>query len=120
MARLTMATTVIAMLGIGAVHAQTYSSEAGARACIHKRLTDLIAQEQRQRISGDPVLNACTKDLRAEMRKKGKTDCQEADYISWLVANENSRINGVSGHAYTPNKLFIQSCRKSKTAKHRP
>jgi hypothetical protein len=119
-ARITISAAIAAILSVSALHAETYSGEAGARACIHKRLTDLLAQDQRQRISDDPTLSACTKDLKTEMATKGKTACEQADYVSWLVANENSRINGMAGSPYQENKSFIRDCQKPKTRKRAP
>ena len=52
-----------ALVGINAVQAQTqeapFNNEAAARACVHKRLAELLAQN-RPNIAGDAALGECT------------------------------------------------------------
>ena len=95
-------------------HAQKESdrNEPGARACIHKRLTELVAENNRN-VTADPALTACASGLKSELKEKGKTECEITDYIGWIIRNENSKIYGVSGGPYKPDKAFIVRCQKS-------
>ena len=89
------------------------SVEEAARTCVHNRLKALVAEDERGDIANDATLNACTNDLRAEFKAKKKSYCEAVAYTGWLVADENSKLNGVQGQPYEPNKAFLQSCAKS-------
>jgi hypothetical protein len=96
-----------------------YPSEQATRACIQKRLTELLT-EKHVNIAADTSLTACTNDLKAEFKAKGKSYCEAIGYIAWLVSDENSKRNGVTGQPYRPEKSFLQHCAKSETwDKHR-
>ena len=84
-------------------------SEEAARTCVHKRLTELVAQEHRD-INGDPALTTCTTALKAELKKNGKSECEAISYSAWLVANEKSELSGLSGSSYTPDQAFLKHC----------
>jgi hypothetical protein len=91
-----------------------YNNEAAARACVHKRLPELLAQN-RPNIAGDAALAECTKGMQAELKERKKSYCEAVSYIGWLVADENSKINGLQGQAYRPDSAAIQRCEKSNT-----
>ena len=112
---------VVAVLCIGAAPPKDgpYPSEEAARACIHKRLSELIEQSHRD-INGDPALAACTATLKAELKKDGKSDCEAIAYSAWLIANENARLSGVSGQAYTPDNAFLKHCESLNKGKKEP
>jgi hypothetical protein len=121
MRRVTTA-AIATFLSLSAAQAQdgSYTSEQAARACIHARLIELVAQERPSNIAGDTALNVCTNELRAEFKAKKKTYCEAVAYTGWLVADENSKLNGLPGQTYRPDKSFIQSCEKSENwDKHR-
>jgi hypothetical protein len=107
------ATLGIALLfgGTAALAEEAYKSEAAARTCIDHRISELLADQSRD-VTADPALQACSNDLRAELKAKGKTDCEASDYIGWVVAGANSKRYGVTGTAYKPNKAFIAGCQK--------
>lgn len=120
MLRITTA-VITAFLSMGAAQAQDkpYASEEAARACIHKRLTELVAQGHGD-AAGDTPLSACAIDLKAELKAKKKSYCEAVGYIGWLVADENYKLNGVKGQPYRPDKSFLQHCEKSESwEKHR-
>jgi hypothetical protein len=95
-------------------------AEEAARTCIHNRLKELVALDQREDIATDAALRACSDGLRTEMKEKKKSYCEAVAYIGWLVADENNKLNGVQGQAYQPNKAFIQDCSKTESwDKHR-
>ena len=110
---------VVALLCVGATQNGPYPSEDAARACIHKRLTELIAQAHRD-INGDPTLATCTAALKAELKKDGKSDCEVIAYSAWLTANENSKLSGLSGEPYTSDKAFLQHCESLNKGKKEP
>ena len=115
------AATITALLSISAAQAQDapYPSEPPTRTCIQKRLTELVA-EKHASIAADAQLTACTSDLKAELKAKGKTYCEAIGYIAWLVADENNKRNGVTGRPYSADKSFLLHCAKSQTwDKHR-
>jgi hypothetical protein len=58
-------------------------SKAGARTCIQKRLTGLVA-EKHANIAADTQLTACTSDSKAELKAKGKSYCEAISYMAWL------------------------------------
>ena len=91
----------------------SYAKEQAARTCIHRRLSDLIAQDNRTDVAADASLIACTVPLRVEIKKHGKTDCEATDYIMWLIANENGKLYKLSGFPYKPNQSFITHCLKT-------
>ena len=91
-----------------------YNNEGAARACVHKRLLDLIAQD-RPNIAGDAALGECTNGLKAELKEKKKSYCEAVSYIGWLIADENSKMNGVQGQPYQLDKASVQRCDKSNT-----
>jgi outer membrane biosynthesis protein TonB len=94
--------------------------EETARTCIHNRLKELVAQDQREDIATDAALRACSDGLRTEMKEKKKSYCEAVAYIGWLVADENNKLNGVQGQPYQPNRAFIQDCSKTESwEKHR-
>ena len=103
---------------ISAAQAQTkdapYNTEGAARACVHKRLLDLIAQN-RPNIAGDADLGECTNGLKAELKERKKSYCEAVSYIGWLIADENSKMNGVQGQPYRPDNAGIKRCEKSNT-----
>ena len=86
MTRMTAA-AITALLSMSAAQAQdgSYLSEQAARTCIQKRLTELLA-EKYANIAADTALAACTNDLKAELKAKGKSYCEAIGYIAWLVA----------------------------------
>jgi hypothetical protein len=95
-------------------------AEEAARSCIHNRLKELVALDQREDIATDAGLRACSDGLRTEMKEKKKSYCEAVAYIGWLVADENNKLNGVQGQPYQPNKAFIQDCGKTESwEKHR-
>ena len=115
------AATIAALLSMSAAQAQDrpYLSESAARTCIQKRLTELLA-EKHANIAADAALTACTNDLKAELKAKGKSYCEAIGYIAWLVADENSKRNAVTGQPYRADKSFLLHCAKSETwDKHR-
>jgi hypothetical protein len=103
------------LLGAGQPKDGPYTSEEAARTCVHKRLVELIAQEHRD-INGDPALTACTTALKAELKKNGKSDCAATAYSVWLVANENSKLSGLAGQPYTPDRAFLKHCESTNKA----
>jgi hypothetical protein len=92
----------------------SYKNEATARTCIHTRLTELIGQN-RPNIAGDTVLTECTKGLQVELKDRQKSYCEAVSYIGWLIADENSKLNGLKGQSYQPDKASIQRCDKANT-----
>jgi hypothetical protein len=90
----------------------TYKNEAAARECVHKRLAELVAQN-RPNIAGDTALAECTKGLQLELKERQKSYCEAVSYFGWLVSDENSKLNGVKGEPYRPDKASIQRCDKS-------
>src|SRR4029077_3194679 len=90
--RITIA-AIATFLCIGATQSKDgpYASEGVARTCVNNRLTELVAQEHRD-ISGDPALIACTTELKVELKKNGKSDCEAIAYSAWLVVDENSKL----------------------------
>jgi hypothetical protein len=109
----TITTVIVALLGISAATAQdgSYGKEQAARACIQTRLAELVKQDNRN-VTADAALLACTNDLKVEMKEKKKSECDATDYISWIFANENSKLNGIPGGQYKPDKAFLSRCRK--------
>jgi hypothetical protein len=105
-------------LGVSAAQTQTkdvpYNNEGAARACVHKRLLDLVAQDL-PNITGDAALGECTNGLKAELKERKKSYCEAVSYIGWLVADENSKLNGLQGQPYQPDKASVQRCDKSNT-----
>ena len=101
--------SAILLLGAAQPKDGPYTTEEAARTCVHKRLTELVAQEHRD-INGDPALAACTTALKSELKKNGKSDCEAIAYSGWLVANENSKLSGLAGQPYTPNRAFLKHC----------
>ena len=120
MTRITIA-AIAAFFCIGATQPKDgpYASEGATRTCVNKRLTELIAQEHRD-ISGDPALEACTTQLKAELKKNGKSDCEAIAYSAWLVVDENSKLRGLSGQPYTPDKEFLKHCESLQNTKSTP
>jgi len=110
------AATITALLSISAAQAQDgpYLSEPAARTCIQERFTELVA-EKHANIAADTQLTACTSDLKAELKAKGKSYCEAIAYIAWLVADENNKRNGVTGRPYSADKSFLLHCTKSQT-----
>ena len=108
--------SALLLLGAGQPKDGPNASEETARTCVHKRLAELVAQEQRD-INGDPALTACTTELKAELKKNGKSDCEAIAYSAWLVANENSKLSGLSGEPYTPDRAFLKHCESANKAK---
>jgi hypothetical protein len=99
---------------------QPIGAEEAARSCIHNRLKELVALDQREDIATDAGLRACSDGLRTEMKEKKKSYCEAVAYIGWLVADENNKLNGVQGQPYQSNKAFIQDCSKTESwDKHR-
>lgn len=101
--------SAILLLGAGQPKDGPYTSEEAARTCVHKRLAELIAQEHRD-INADPALTACTTAFKAELKKNGKSDSEAIAYSAWLVANENSKLSGLAGQPYTPDRAFLKHC----------
>jgi hypothetical protein len=97
----------------------SYKNEGTARTCIHTRLTELIAQN-RPNIAGDTVLTECTKGLQVELKDRQKSYCEAVSYIGWLIADENSKLNGLKGQSYQPDKASIQRCEKTYTWEKHP
>jgi len=96
------------------------SVEEAARLCVHNRLKELTAEDQRGDIATDAALKACTNDLQADLKNKKKSYCEAVAYTGWLVADENSKLNGVQGGPYHADKGFLQSCGKTESwEKHR-
>jgi hypothetical protein len=91
-----------------------YKNEATARECVHKRLAELLAQTQ-PNIAGDPALAECTKGLQLELKDRKKSYCEAVSYTAWLVADENSKLNGLKGQPYQPDRASIQRCDKSRS-----
>jgi hypothetical protein len=50
------------------------------------------------------------------LKKNGKSDCETMAYSAWLVANENSKLSGLSGEPYTPDRAFLKHCESAKKA----
>jgi enhancing lycopene biosynthesis protein 2 len=113
MIRSVITTAVIAALGISAAQAQneSYQSEKAARDCIHNRMAELVAQDNRN-VTADAALTACANDLRGEIKAKKKSECEATDYVGWLIADENSKLNNIRGRPYKPDKAFIVKCQK--------
>ena len=105
---------IAVLIGVSVAQAtdESYSSENAARDCIHKRLAELISQNNRN-ITADATLTMCAKGLQSEMEKKGKSECEAKDYTGWIIRHENSKINGLSGQPYKPDKTFLAHCRKT-------
>jgi hypothetical protein len=103
---------VLAVVGVCVAQAQdaSFRTEQVTRACVSKRLTELVAQAN-MNVTADAALNACANGLKAEMKEKGKTECDVDDYFGWIIASENNKINGVSGQPYKPNRAFLSRCR---------
>jgi hypothetical protein len=93
---------------------EPYKNEGTARTCIHTRLTELIGQN-RPNIAGDTALTECTKGLQVELKDRRKSYCEAVSYIGWLIADENSKLNGLKGQSYQPDKASIQRCDKANT-----
>ena len=110
------AAAITALLSMSAAQAQEgpYLSEQAARTCIQNRLAELLA-ERNPNIAADAPLTTCTNDLKAEFKAKGKSYCEAIGYIAWLVADENSKRNGVTGQPYSADKSFLQHCARSET-----
>ena len=106
-------TVVGLMIGISVAQAQN-DGEQTARACIHKRLAELVAEASRN-VTADLALTACANSLKSEFKGKGKTECEITDYIGWIIRNENSKMYGVSSGPYKPDKAFLARCQKSAT-----
>jgi hypothetical protein len=122
MIRNAAATIVIAaVLGIGAALAadHPYSAEPAARTCIDKRISELLDEGSRN-VTADAALQACTNDLRAEIKGKSKSDCEAADYVGWLVANVNSKRYGLAGQSYKPDRDYLARCKKAGGASPAP
>ena len=111
----TAAIATFLALNIAQAQDGSYTSEQAARSCIHARLKELVAQEQPSNIAADPALSACTNDLRGEFKAKKQSYCEAVAYTSWLAADENSRLNGLQGQPYRPDKAFVQRCEKSES-----
>lgn len=75
MIRSVITTAVIAALGISTAQAQNelYQSEKAARDCIHNRMAELVAQDNRN-VTADAALTACANDLKGEMKGKQKSE----------------------------------------------
>jgi hypothetical protein len=102
------------------LEAKPDSAEEAARTCVHNRLKELVAEAQRGDIATDAALNACTSNLKADLKTKKKTYCEAVAYVGWLVADENNKLNGVQGQPYRPDKAFLQNCAKTESwEKHR-
>jgi len=69
MIRSVITTAVVAALGICAAQAQdeAYKSEKAVRDCIHNRMAELVAQDNRN-VTADAALTACANDLKVEMK----------------------------------------------------
>ena len=113
MIRSVITTAIIAALSISAARAQneSYQSEKAARDCIHNRIAELVAQDNRN-VTADAALTACANDLKGEIKTKKKSECEATDYVGWLIADENYKLNNIKGRAYTPDKAFILRCKK--------
>ena len=113
MIRGVITTAVIAVLGISAAQAQneSYQNEKTARDCIHSRMAELVAQDNRN-VTADAALTACANDLKGEMKGKKKSECEATDYVGWLIADENSKLNNIKGRPYKLDKAFILRCQK--------
>jgi hypothetical protein len=101
----------LVVTGSGYAQQTPFHSEPVARACIDKRISELLEAQTRD-VIGDAALQACTNDLKAEFKEKHKSDCEASDYARWLVANENNKRYGITGSAYKPDKAFIARCEK--------
>jgi hypothetical protein len=97
----------------------SYKNEGTARTCIHTRLTELIGQN-RPNIAGDTVLTECTKGLQVELKDRQKSYCDAVSYTGWLIADENSKLNGLKGQSYQPDKASIQRCERTYTWEKHP
>ena len=113
--RITIAASALLCLAAAQPKDGPYTSEEAARTCVHKRLAELVAQEHRD-INGDPALTACTTALKAELKKNGKSECEAIAYSAWLVANENSKLSGLTGQPYTPDQAFLKHCESANKA----
>jgi hypothetical protein len=104
---------VTTALGISAAQAQTesYQSEKAVRDCIHNRMAKLVSQDNRN-VTADAALTACASDLKGEMKGKKKSECEATDYIGWLIADENNKLNNIKGRPYKSDKAFILRCQK--------
>jgi len=71
----------------------------------------LIAQN-RPNIAGDAALGECTNGLKAELKERKKSYCEAVSYIGWLIADENSKMNGVRT-TLSPDNEGIKRCEKS-------
>jgi hypothetical protein len=113
MIRSVITTAIIAALGISAAQAQneSYQSEKAARDCIHNRVAELVA-ENNPDVTADAALTACAKDLKGEMKAKKKSECEATDYVGWLIADENSKLNNITGRPYKLDKAFVLRCQK--------
>jgi hypothetical protein len=113
MIRSVITTAVIAALGFSTAQAQneSYQSEKAARDCIHNRMAELVAQDNRN-VTADAALTACANDLKGEMKGKKKSECEATDYVGWLIADENSKLNNIKGRPYKLDKAFILRCQK--------
>ena len=113
MIRSVITTAIIAVLGISAAQAQheSYQGEKAARDCIHNRMAELVAQDNRN-VTADATLTACANDLKGEIKSKKKSECEATDYVGWLIADENSKLNNVKGRPYKLDKAFILRCQK--------
>ena len=102
------AAAITALLSISAAQAQDgpYQSEQAARTCIQQRLAELLA-ERNPNIAADAPLTTCTNDLKAEFKAKGKSYCEAIGYIAWLVSDENSKRNGITGSLTGPTNRFF-------------
>ena len=110
------AAAITALLSMSAAQAQDgpYLSEQAARTCIQQRLAELLA-ERNPNIAADAPLTTCTNDLKAEFKAKGKSYCEAIGYIAWLVADENSKRNGMTGQPYRADKSFLLHCARLET-----
>ena len=113
MIRSVITTAIITVLGISAAQAQNeaYQNEKAARDCIHNRMAELVAQNNRN-VTADGALTACANDLKGEMKGKKKSECEATDYVGWLIADENSKLNNIKGRPYKLDKAFILRCQK--------
>ena len=113
MIRSVITTAVIAVIGISTAQAQneSYQSEKAARDCIHNRMAELVAQDNRN-VTADAALTACANDLKGEIKAKKKSECEATDYVGWLIADENSKLNNIKGRPYKMDKAFILKCQK--------
>jgi len=74
-----------------------------------------LLAERNPNIAADAPLTTCTNDLKAEFKAKGKSYFEAIGYIAWLVADENSKRNGVTGQPYRADKSFLLHCARSET-----